>query len=738
MAKGPSRRLLILAGVAAGGGLAVGFALSPWETTSRARKLLAKDGETVLTSWVRIGADDAITVIVPHADMGQGVLTSLPMMLAEELDADWGRVRVEQAPADVAFANGALVRAFLQGDRSVPEFLTGFADFTGRKLAEFMHMQITGGSTAVRLTGVTGMRRTGAAARWMLVKAAARQWDVAPDTITTRDSVLTHAASGRTLRYGEVAEAAAQFAPPDALPLKDRANYRIVGRAVPRFDVPAKCDGTAIYGGDIRLPDMLFGAVMQAPVIGGKLVSVDDAPARAMRGVTNVVTTGDAVIVVADNTWRARQALTALAPQWDDGDGAGVGSAQIVETMAGAMANGDFKVDHKVGDAEAALAGAARTIEASYRIPFLSHAQMEPLVAVAQFKDGRLDVWAGVQNPLGSRHDVAKHAKLGVDKVTLHPLLLGGGFGRRATSDSLLHAVDAAMHADGRPVQVSWTREEDMTHGFYRQASVAQLSAGLDANGRVVAWRHSFAERHDPADATLMHYAIPDRLTQYVNGLNPVRWGPWRSVDNTLHGFFIECFMDELAHAAGQDPYAFRRAHLDGRHRAVLEKAAELARWEEPAPEGRARGIAIRESFGTIVAQVAEVSIDEQGRARVHHVWSAADPGEVINPATFRAQIEGGAIYGLTAALYGEITVENGRVLQQNFPDYDMIRMADAPRQEVAIIESGAHAGGAGEPGTPAVAAAVANAVFALTGQRIRELPLRKFDLRSGERRATA
>jgi len=738
--KFPSRRFVIVSSVAAAGGLAIGWALYPYNTLGRARELAAADGETVLTHWVRIAPDDTVTVFVPHSDMGQGVQTALPMMLAEELDADWAHVRMEQAPADKAFANGPLVRGFLQGDRSIPQVLNGVADFAGRKLAEQMNMQITGGSTSVRFTGVEAMRKTGAAARQMLIKAAARAWNVPEGEITTEPSVLVHAASNRRARYGEMAAAAAAFEPSQEPPLKPRDQYRIVGRDTPRFDVPAKSTGEALYAGDVRPEGLLYGAVAQCPVIGGTLASVDPAPALAVRGVSKVIQLENAVVVVADNTWRARQGLAALQPQWNAGENGAIDSDAVRAAMEAAVVSGtDFDTDHKVGgDADAAIAGAATTIEATYHLPYLSHAQMEPMSAVAQLRDGKLTVWAAPQNALGARANTAKRGGVSFENTTMHSVPMGGAFGRRIQDDAIELAVEAAKQTDGRPIQIAWSREEDMTHGWYRQASVAHLKAGLDANGRVIAWAHNFADKHDPAEATHMTYAIPDRITRFKNGLNPLRWGAWRSVDNTLHGFTIECFMDELAHRAGQDPFEFRRAHLEGRHKAALERVAEMSNWGTAAPEGRARGIAIRESFGTIVAQVAEVSVDEQGRVRVHHIWSAADPGEVVNPATFRQQIAGGAIFGLTAALYGEITVKEGRVVQQNFPEYDMVRMADAPRQEVAIINSGAKAGGAGEPGTPPVAAAVANAVFALTGQRVRELPLRKFDLRNGVRRATA
>jgi isoquinoline 1-oxidoreductase beta subunit len=734
-----TRRLMMVGGVAVvGGGLAVGYALQPYTTIDRARKLAGKN-EWMPAAWVRIGADNSVTVFVPHSEMGQGVHTSLPMMLAEELDADWSLVRMEQAPADMAFANGAMAREYLRGDTSIPGFLSGTADFGARKIAEFMNLQITGGSMSVRTTGVRGMRVTGAAAREMLIKAAAATWGVPAGEVVAKLSMLTHA-SGKSATYGEMAAAAAAYEPSIDPPLKAKKDYTIVGKPMARFDIPGKVDGSAKYGIDLRLPNMSFAVIAASPVIGGTLVSVDEGPAKAMRGVKKVVKLPAAVAVVADNTWRAKEALAALQPVWNDGANGNVTSKSIFAGMEAALKKGELETDHSTGDVDAALKGAKRVVEAAYRVPYLAHATMETMNCTAQFENGKLTIWGGFQDGLSARASAAGFAGIPVDDVTVHHTAMGGGFGRRLPGyvDYIEKAVGVARQVEG-PVQVVFTREEDMTQGWYRNASVAHMKAALDDKGRVAAWLHQYAEKYDPPEAVFVNYDFVNRASRYVTGTNPMRWGAWRSVDHSVQGFFIESFMDELAHAAGQDPFEFRRAHLTGapRHKAALELAASMAGWDTKAVEGRARGIAMREAFGTIVAQVAEVSLGEDGRVRVHNIWSAADPGEVINPATFTTQIQGGAIYGLTAALYGEITIDKGRVVQQNFPDYEMVRMADSPVHEVRIIESGARTGGAGEPGTAPIAAAVANAIFALTGKRIRELPLKNFDLKTGTKIAS-
>jgi len=728
-----SRRAFLVGSALTGGGLVLGYFLRPFSNLDRARSLGATDGEVLLTTWVKIAPDSEITVIVPHSEMGQGVHTSLPMMLAEELDADWSLVQMEQAPPDVAFANGPLARAYIRGDVTIPGVLAGAGDLLGRKVAEFMDLQLTGGSTSVRLTGEDGMRRTGAAARWMLIQAAAQAWGVQPGEITTEKSRLLHAGSGRSASYGEMATRAAVFDPPADLPLKPRKAYTIVGTSKPRFDIPSKVDGTARYGVDTRLPGMLYAAIRSCPVFGGKVASVDEKVVLERRGVKQVVRLPGSVAVVADGYWRAQQALAVLAVTWDEGAGVIHSSDTIFSGMERALDAGKLQADYRFGDVAKALAGAATVVEQTYRVPYLAHATMEPMNCTAHFHGGRLEVWGAFQDGLGARASAAKVAGLPMDRVTLHHTAMGGGFGRRGPTLNYLEQAIAVAKQVSAPVNLIWSREEDMTQDNYRNASLARMKAGLDASGRPVAWLHEFTEKHDPEEATWIAYGIPDREARYVNGTDPIPFGPWRSVDNSHQAFFIESFIDELAYAAQRDPFAYRRDLLADapRHRTVLEAVAKMADWGTLLPEGHGRGIALKESFGTIVAEVAQVSVGEDGRVRVHRVFCAADPGEVIHPDGFAAQMESGIIYGLTAALYGEISIDKGRVVERNFPDYPMVRMADAPVIEVQLLPSGAKIGGAGEPGTPPIAGAVANAVFAATGQRIRMLPLRKHDLRA-------
>jgi isoquinoline 1-oxidoreductase beta subunit len=729
---GPSRRLLLIGGVAAGGGLALGIGMMPWSREGGQRALLAREGATPINAALRIGADDSVTVIYPHGDMGVGNGTALAQMLAEELDADWAQVRIERAPAELAFANWQLGLAYLRGDASIPGFLLGTTEFATRKLAEQMRLQITGGSTAIKLTGQEAMRPAGAAARAMLVTAAAAAWGVPAGEIKVAKGRISHA-SGKDSGFGAFAEAAAKIKPNAHPPLKAAMDFTLIGQPKQRLDIPAKVDGTAIYAGDVRLPGMVFAAVRLSPVAGGTLASVDPAPAKAMRGVVDVIQLANGVAVTADNFWRAKQAVAALDPKWAPGKNATMSSAAILDAMKKAVEGTDLKKDFAVGDPAKVLSGAAKVVEARYSAPFLSHAQMEPVGCVAQFKDGKLTIHGGFQDGLGAKYQAVKSSKLKPEDVTIVHTEIGGAFGRRGMSH-MLNYMDAAIAIamkTSAPVNLQFTREEDMQQGFYRNASAAFLRAGLDGDGKPIAFLNHYAEKHDPPDASEIPYAIPAKAAMYVKDLNPAPWGPWRSVDHSVHGFFKEGFIDEVAHAGGKDPFEFRRALLkdEPRFLKALETAAAMAKWGEKRPAGTGLGIAIVRSFNTIVAQVAEVTVSPDGALKVNHVWVAADPGRVVNPNGFAQQMESGVIYGLAAALGEEITFENGAVQQSNFTDYPVTLMADAPHIHVETITSDAKLGGAGEPGTPPIAAAVANAIFAATGQRIRDMPFSRSQL---------
>jgi isoquinoline 1-oxidoreductase beta subunit len=727
-----TRRGFIAAGVTAGGVLTVGVGIREGHRAPKLAAMMEGDGETLVNVWVKLDQDNVVTAIIPHAEMGQGVHTALAQMLAEEMDADWEKVRFEQAPAHEAYANYPLGKAFLMGEAKVPGFVQDTLNGSFLRIAQSMSLQITGGSTAVRFTGQAGMRIAGAAAREMLVKAAAKDWRVHETEIRTKASHLHHDASGRSAPFSDFAVAASAFSPPTDPQLKSAQDYSIMGTSKPRLDIPEKVDGSARFAIDIDLPGMRYAAVMGPPVLGAQVARLDERVARSMPGVHAVLNEDDFVAVVADSYWRAEQAIGALDIVWTEIGREGLSQPDIYNRfradMVAAVQNGREKTDVKVGNARKATAEAATLIEAEYSVPYLAHAAMEPINAVAEVKDGKVDIWIGHQNPLAARDEIA--GTFGYDKhnVTVHNCPMGGGFGRKSEADYPLMAVRIARAVDG-PVKLIWSREQDMRQDFYRPATTAKVIAGLDGAGQPVSWDYQFVHKHDPAEASEIPYAIANQFIHYAETENPVRFGPWRSVDHTQHGFFVESFIDELAHAAGEDPLTYRRALVvdKPRHVAVLDAVAKSSGWGRALPEGRGLGVALTESFGTIVAEVAEV--DVTGLVpRVVEVWAAADAGFVVNPDGFTAQIESGVIYGLSAALYGDITVENGRVVQSNFHDYPVLRIDDAPPIHVEIINSGARLGGGGEPGTPPIAPAVANAIFSATGERHRELPLAPLD----------
>jgi isoquinoline 1-oxidoreductase beta subunit len=699
-----SRRHFLKAGAAAGGGLAIALYLP-----TAAGRAAEADTAFAPNAWLVIEPSGDVVIRVASSEMGQGVMTAMPMLVAEELDADWSRVRVETAPEGKPYYNPLL------GSQS------------------------TGGSTAVRGFWNT-VREAGAVAREMLVVAAAQRWQVDASQCRTGKGAVAHPGSGRQAGYGELAEAAARLPVPAAAFLKDPADFTLVGTSVPRVDTPSKVDGTAQFGLDVRMPGMLVAVVARSPAFGGRARSFDADGARSVRGVRHVVPLEHGVAVIADGFWPAAKGRDALRAQWDAGPDSGLDSAAIAKRFAAAVKNGVEA--RREGDVDTAFDAAARRIEAVYDVPYLAHACMEPMNCTAHVRADGCDVWAPTQSQTSTRKKAAEITGLPIDQVTVHTTFLGGGFGRRSEVDFVAEAVTLSKTV-GAPVKVVWTREDDMHHDFYRPATHNRLRAGLDADGRLVAWEHRIAspsilarrfpdavkngiDRTSVEGAANLPYSVPNLLVTCARVDAGVPVGFWRSVGSSQNAFVTECFLDEVARAAGVDPLEMRRRLLadEPRHLGVLNLAADRAGWSLPTPAGRHRGIAVAESFGSFVAQVAEVSL-EQGEVRVHRVVCAIDCGLTVNPDTIEAQMESGIVYGLTAALYGEITIRDGGVVQGNFDDYPLLRLKDMPRVEVHIVQSGEHPGGVGEPGTPPIAPAVANAVAAATGKPVRSLPIR-------------
>jgi isoquinoline 1-oxidoreductase beta subunit len=716
-----TRRAFIGAGTVAGGGFllgAAGFTFAPGR-----HSLVSADAadKGQLTTWITITPDNIVTILIPHCEMGQGTPTALAMMAAEELEADWSLVRVQEAPALDEYANGYIVRAV--GGHYVPAVLGRGVDYGAYKVMEWFGFQVTGGSTAVRGTGEYGMRVAGAAAKEMLLAAAAQQWGLRASECVAKASRVTHAASGRSATFGELARSAATQSVPTSPALKNPASFTIRRTSPRRLDIPSKVDGSAQYAIDFATPGMLYAALEIAPVHGGKLVSVDTAPAEAMAGVKKVVTLDEAVAVVADSFWRARRALAVLKPAFTDAGHGDVSTASIFAAF-----------DKALGAPPEMPTDAAKVVTAEYRVPFLAHVTMEPMVCTVKVEGDRADVWTGVQDPLNARSVAAKALGLEVANVRLTNFMLGGGFGRRLpfTFDYVDLAARVAKAMSPTPVKTIWTRENDIQHDYYRGAALSRHAGALDANGVPLA-AHSNYTGGGSGEAVFMPYAIAGKNAKEKKARHPIRLGQWRSVLNSQHGFFKESFIDEMAHAAGKDPFEFRRGLLGDqpRFKAALEKAAAMANWGTSLPQGEGRGIAICESFGTIVAEVVQVAVSPEGRLTVPHVYAAVDCGDVVNMDSAAAQVEGGIIFALSAALLSEITIAQGRVVEKNFRDYPMIHIADAPTVTTAFIRSDAPLGGLGEPGVPPLAAALANAIHAATGIRVRELPIRKTPLKN-------
>jgi len=666
-------------------------------------------------AFVRIAPDNAVTILVNKSEMGQGVYTSLPMLIAEELDADWEDIRVEPAPV-------------------APEYNhTMFG------------MQITGGSTSI-LSSWQQFRNAGATARALLVNAAAETWNVDAGTVRTEEGYVIHDVSAKRASYGELAATAATLPTPENVSLKDPKAFRLIGTNVKRLEGPSKVNGEAQFSIDMNLPGMLTAVVAHPPVCGGKVASFDAEKAKAVPGVFKVKPIGSGIAVIAKDFWTARTARDALTIEWDEGDNAGL-TTEGLRREYRELANTPGNVAENEGDTESALSRAAQRIEAVYEVPYLAHAPMEPLNATAHVTDEGCDIWAGTQGQSIDQMVAAHITGLKPEQIRIHTTLLGGGFGRRAnfTSDFVADAVQVAK-GEGVPVRTIWTREDDIQCGYYRPMFLHKLEAGLGGDGMPVAWHQRLVGESilegTPMEGTMMKngidessvegaahmpYAIPHRRIELHNAKKRLTVLWWRSVGHTHTGFVNESFLDELAHAGGKDPFELRRELLtaEPRHRHVLELAAEKAGWSQPLPEGRARGIATRKSFESFVAEVAEVSIGDSGQVRVHKVVCAVDCGIPINPWNIEAQMESAIVFGLTAALHGELTIDNGRVQQSNFHDYPMLRMDEMPEIEVHVVQSTEPPTGVGEPGVPPIAPAVANALFALTGKRIRRLPIR-------------
>ncbi|MDH4107778.1 MAG: molybdopterin-dependent oxidoreductase [Gammaproteobacteria bacterium] len=732
-----SRRAFVSTGLLAGGVLVVGVAIRPGNRAGKVAALIADDGVTVLNVWLKIAPDNTVTAIVPHAEMGQGVHTTLAMMLADEMDADWSLVRMQEAPAHPEYANYALAKGYALGDADFPAWLIDTIDGVFLAATKAIKLQITGGSTSVPTTGMLGMRVAGAAARAMLLQAASDAWQVPVAELRSENSLIVHEASGRSAPFADFAVAAADVSLPPKPRLKDPHQFRIMGTSPPRLDIPAKTDGSARFGIDADVPGMKYATIRAAPVFGSSVVAVDEAVVQDMPGLRKIVNLGDAVAVIADGYWQAKQVLDRLpvefAPTDHDTTEQGDIFSHFAAVLDAANARDGNKVDFARGDATAALNESAKVIEAEYRVPYLAHAPMEPMNCTAWLHDGKCELWLGTQNPLGFAAEVGDAIGLGVEEVIVHNQYLGGGFGRRAFPDFAIQAGRIAAEVP-YPVKLIWSREEDMRHDHYRQASISRFRAALDSGGNPVAWVNQYVDKHDPVEAPHIPYAIGNQLIHYTESRTHVPWGFWRSVDHSLHAFFTESFIDELAHVAGEDPYQFRRKLLQNepRYRDVLDLAAEKADWSRALPAGWGRGIAIHRSFGTIVANVVEVEVSDGG-LRAHRVVCTVDCGFAMHPDGLVAQMESGIVFGLTAALYGEISIRRGAVAQGNFHDYPMLRIDETPTIETHIINGGGRVGGAGEPGTPAIAPALANAIFAATGQRIRELPIRKHDLQRHE-----
>lgn len=661
-----------------------------------------------LNAYVRIGTDDTITLYSLKVEMGQGVLTALPMLLAEELEVDWTKVRSEHPIASPALENAQM---------GIDQFTVSSASVSSTYLP---------------------MRQMGAAAREMLIAAAAQQWSVSASECRAELGEVIHDGSGQRARYGQLAELAATMPAPQNPSLKDPSEFKIIGTPRTQLGAREKCNGTAQYSIDVKVPDMVVGLVAFPPSVGGSVASFDASAALQVPGVRDVVEISAGVAVLGDHFWAAYKGRQALEVQWNAGPNATLNTAQLRETLRASLGSGVDRLMPVPGDPEGAFEGAPSELrlDVEYELPYLAHAPLEPLNAVAHARSGQVEVWAGTQVPNNAASEVARVAGVSRDNVIMHVPLLGGAFGRRATNDYVVAAVEASM-ASGLPVKIIYTREDDMRSANYRPMNCNRMRGAVDADGRVTAWIHDIGIQGlfggafaTEGASTHFPYAIPNRRVTWSDLRQGMPVFTWRSVGSSHNAYVVECFLDELAALTGRDPLALRLELLDAssdpnapRVATVLEDVAAVSGWGTALPAGRGRGIAVHQTFGTIVAMVAEVSV-EAGELRVHKVWTSVDCGYAVNPRGIEAQVEGSIMFGLSAALYGEITVENGAAVQTNFDRYRLVRISEAPDVEVSIVNSGASITGMGEPAVPPIAPAVCNAIYAASGQRIRQLPI--------------
>jgi isoquinoline 1-oxidoreductase subunit beta len=706
-----SRRSFLIGVSAVGGGLALSLAVpfAPVRTAEEAPEV---------TAWLLIGSDNSVVIRVARAEMGQGAHTGLAMLVAEELECDWTKVSTEFVSPEENTR-----RERIWGDMS------------------------TGASRSIAASQLY-LRQAGATAREMLIAAAAARWRVPASECVAAASVITHRPSGRKITFGAIAEAASQVPPPVDVKLKDPSEWTLAGKPRRRLDVPAKVTAQPIYAIDVRLPGMLYAAIMHCPVFGGAPKTIDDSAVATMKGVRRVVRLPNAVAVIADSWWRAKRAVEALPIEWDPRGNGRVSSASIAASVRAGLSETKSQVGRSDGDVAAAMPTAIKHVAADYEVPFLAHATMEPQTCTAHVANGGVEVWVPTQEPMTALATAASAAGVPNEKVVVHGTFLGGGFGRRAAIQEFVRQAVLIANEVDVPVKLLWSREQDIQHDYYRPFGMGRLVAGLGADGMPVAWKirlagPSFVHGLVPGfgmtfvDRTFisglaeeMAYDVPNYLVDYVTQQSPVPLGVWRAINYTQNTFYKESFVDEMAHAAGVDPYLYRRRLLRNNEKnlAVLDAAAKRADWFGPLPEGVHRGIAVTEACGSICAQVVEASV-ERGEVRVHRVISALDCGHVVNPLSISMQTEGAVIFALTAALIGEITIKDGGVEQSNFDTYEMLRIADAPKVETVLAPSGDFWGGAGEPAVPPLAPALCNAIFAATGKRIRSLPIKNQDL---------